>query len=667
MLADTGASDQGAAVGGNPISVEEIVSLKTMSQLAMSPDGALLAYVLGTASHEGDHPNGQIYVVDMDGAGAGQPRQFTAGPGMDAAPHWAPDGQSLAFLSDREERGKPQLYTISRHGGEARRLSLGRGAVGDPSWSPGGDQLAYLMAEPESEERQRRKRERDDAVVASEAARRQRLWLVARDGTAARPRSPADRHIRHYAWSPSGDRIAAITTATPEANKMHAARLVIYPVASGDGESGAGQEVGPALKAQSLVWSRDGRTLYALGSGGQRPATFLCAWPLDGATPREPTLLLGDLPASPFWLDRARDRDELLLAAYEGLRITLFRTSAGGERAEPLLPPALLQRGSLADPVLSSSSPFAVSSDGRRLALLRSDVAHADELWIWEIGGEPRRLTEANPWLRHRRHGRQEAVAWTSFDGQEIAGLLIKPPDYVEGRRYPLVVHLHGGPDWTWTDRFLLGWHDWGQWLAAAGLLVLLPNPRGGSGRGNAYTRANVGDLGGGDYRDVLAGVDALIAQGLVDGRRLGIGGWSYGGALTSWAIGQTERFRCAVVGAGICDWISMCGTSDIRSVGETYFVAELHRDAGPYWERSPLRYAANIRTPTLILHGEADPRVPVSQGRELYSALRHMGVPCELVTYPREGHLIREHYHQRDLLTRVRDWFARYLIAEAE
>jgi dipeptidyl aminopeptidase/acylaminoacyl peptidase len=164
-----------------------------------------------------------------------------------------------------------------------------------------------------------------------------------------------------------------------------------------------------------------------------------------------------------------------------------------------------------------------------------------------------------------------------------------------------------------------------------------------------------------------MAGVEYLIAQGLVDACRMGIGGWSYGGTLTPWAISQTDQFRCAVMGAGICNWISFAGTCDIRIFADQFFATELHRDAGPLWERSALHHAANIRTPTLIVHGEADPRVPVSQGREFYSVLRHMGIPCELVTYPREGHIIYERHHQRDLLTRVRDWFVRYLLAEGE
>ncbi|HWE64869.1 MAG TPA: S9 family peptidase, partial [Chloroflexota bacterium] len=256
-------------------------------------------------------------------------------------------------------------------------------------------------------------------------------------------------------------------------------------------------------------------------------------------------------------------------------------------------------------------------------------------------------------------------IRWRGFDGLEIGGLLITPPGYEPGRRYPLVVNVHGGPTWLWGDYLHLNWHDWGQWLATAGFVVLLPNPRGSAGRGNDFAAANVGDIGGGDYRDVLAGVDQLIAQGLVDEQRMGIGGWSYGGTLTPWTITQTDRFRCAVMGAGICNWVSFAGTSDIRIFPDRLFDAEAHKDPLPLWERSALRHVANVRTPTLIVHGEQDVRVPVSQGREFYTALRHMGVPVEFVTYPREGHAFVERHHQRDLLTRMRAWFAHYLLDE--
>jgi len=346
-----------------------------------------------------------------------------------------------------------------------------------------------------------------------------------------------------------------------------------------------------------------------------------------------------------------------LLVAWRDAHTPLYRVGPDGAHAG-ILPVGVEERGSV------SKTDVAVSADGRRIALVRSDGARFDDLWAWDEATGLRQLADVNPWLREKRLGRQEEIAWTSFDGETIRGLLITPPGYEEGqgRRYPLVVNVHGGPTWLWTDHLHLNWHDWGMWLALQGYVALLPNPRGSAGRGNRFACANVGDIGGGDYRDVMAGVDHLIAQGLVDEGRMGIGGWSYGGTLTPWTLTKTDRFRCAVVGAGICNWVSFGGTCDIRVFGDRLFEAEQTRDATALWERSALSRVAHVRTPTLIAHGEQDSRVPVSQGRELYSALRHLGVPTELVTYPREGHQVGERHHQRDLLVRIRDWYKTYL-----
>lgn len=639
---------------GNPkvVTLDEIVTMKTVSQIALSPDGGTVAYVLSAVSKDGEHPAGQIYLVSADGTAEQKPRLFTTGTGMDGQPRWSPDGASLAFVSDREEAGKAQLYVIPLQGGEARRLTSERGAVADPRWSPDGTTLGYLATAADSEEQEQRKKDRDDAIVASEVFKRQRLWLVWSDGSESHPVSPEDTHVWFYTWSPDGNHIAAITSPTPEWNEMFRdVRLTIYPVAP----DGTARDLGPAPFADvDLVWSRDGEHIFAGGGAAEDfPQTYLRRWSLVAEGRPEPHTTLRDLPASPVTLRRPPDADEMVLLAWRDTHTPLYRVSPDGTRAEEL-PIPVSGHG--------SASEVSVSADGRRIALVRADGTHADDVWVWDADRGLRQLTDVNPWLREKTLGQQTEIEWTSFDGQEIRGLLITPPGYQEGRRYPLVANVHGGPTWLWTDHLHLNWHDWGMWLALQGFVVLLPNPRGSAGRGNAFARANVGDIGGGDYRDVIAGVDYLIAQGMADESRMGTGGWSYGGTLTPWTLTRTDRFRCAVMGAGICNWVSFSGTCDIRIFGDALFGAELHRDATPLWERSALSRVANVRTPTLIVHGEADARVPVSQGREFYSALRHMGVPTEFVAYPREGHQVGERHHQRDLLTRVRDWFAHYL-----
>jgi dipeptidyl aminopeptidase/acylaminoacyl peptidase len=272
-------------------------------------------------------------------------------------------------------------------------------------------------------------------------------------------------------------------------------------------------------------------------------------------------------------------------------------------------------------------------------------------------------------WLNERLatfpYVRAEPIQWRSADGACISGLLYRPLNYQEGRACPLIVQVHGGPAWLWSDRFMATWHDWAQPLALRGYAVLCPNPRGSIGRGAAFTDAEVNDIGGKELADVLSGVDAVIAMGVADPDRLGIGGWSHGGYLAAWTITQTDRFRGAVMGAGVSNMLSDQGENDIPRFNDDYFDQTIYDNHAPYWERSPIAHVAKVRTPTLILHGEKDDRVTQPQGQEMYRALKRMGVETEFVTYPREPHSIGERAHQIDLLERVLSWFDRYVKRE--
>jgi dipeptidyl aminopeptidase/acylaminoacyl peptidase len=233
---------------------------------------------------------------------------------------------------------------------------------------------------------------------------------------------------------------------------------------------------------------------------------------------------------------------------------------------------------------------------------------------------------------------------------------------FEEGKRYPLVVHIHGGPAWLWSDRFMADWHDWAQLLAQRGYAVLLTNPRGSTGRGPAFVDAEVNDLGGGELRDMLTGLDHVLSMGFVDPERLGVGGWSHGGYMTAWTVTQTDRFKCAVMGAGLSNLASDQGQNDIPRCNDDYWDVSAYEDATPYLQRSAVTFMKNAKTPTLILHGEKDERVRVPQAWEMHRGLQWVGVETDLVTYPREQHPIRERAHQIDLLERVLSWYGRFL-----
>ena len=301
------------------------------------------------------------------------------------------------------------------------------------------------------------------------------------------------------------------------------------------------------------------------------------------------------------------------------------------------------------------------------LAVVQAGTTSPGVVWVARPGKELARLTTLNPELEGLAWGATEQVSWRAPDGMDVQGLLIKPVGYEPGRRYPTVVHVHGGPAWQWSDGFYGTWHDWGQFLAARGYAVLLPNPRGSTGRGTAYMAGNYDDVGGGEWQDALAGVHWAIAQGIADPDRLGVGGWSWGGYLTAWAVTQTNIFKGAVMGAGLSNLLSDHGQNDIPDANRLYFRDLPYRDSAAYWDPSPLKHVARSATPTLILHGEKDDRVTPAQGQEFYRALKTLGVPTKFVLYPREPHSFAERAHQLDVLKRTLGWFDRYVKAVSD
>jgi dipeptidyl aminopeptidase/acylaminoacyl peptidase len=333
----------------------------------------------------------------------------------------------------------------------------------------------------------------------------------------------------------------------------------------------------------------------------------------------------------------------------------LYAVDVRSGEMTPITPPALAERGS----VLQGVS-FAAGGD--RVALIWSDATTPEEVYL----GEPRGMATAVTSFGKAFVDRLQPVAhvtWQSDDGVAIEGLLTYPAGYEAGKRYPLVVEIHGGPSWQWEERVMLDWHDWAQMLASRGYAVLQPNPRGSTGYGREFQQLLQDDVGGGESRDLVAGALAMVERGIADRDRLGIGGWSWGGYLTAWTITQTDIFRAAVMGAGLSNLISDHGQDDIPSANLLYFPSHPYDDMEIYWRSSPIRFVAQVRTPTLILHGDEDARVHPAQGMEYFRALKLRGVPVRFVRYPREKHGFEERAHQIDLMRRIGDWFDRFLM----
>jgi dipeptidyl aminopeptidase/acylaminoacyl peptidase len=346
----------------------------------------------------------------------------------------------------------------------------------------------------------------------------------------------------------------------------------------------------------------------------------------------------------------------MVFSAFERQANAMYAISMADRKREPL---------SIQPLILSTSPSF--TRDGKWMAIVANTPRHPNEIFFGEAGNKPlNKLTTFNPQLKEIALGDQEVIKWQAADGWTIEGVIVKPVGYQKGRRYPTVMQPHGGPESADLNGWYGSYSRWGQMLAGRGFVTFYPNYRGSIGRGVDFSKADHRDLMGKEFQDMLSGIDYLIREGITDSERVGVGGGSYGGYTSAWAAtASSERFKAAVAWMGITNWYSMTGVSDIFWENSTvHWDAIMYDNYELYLERSPIRYIKKANTPTLIIHGAVDPRVPIGQSQELYTALKWKGVPVEFVTYPREGHGVSEKAHQLDFMNRVASWFEKYLKA---
>ncbi|GAB3144858.1 hypothetical protein GCM10027258_34380 [Amycolatopsis stemonae] len=581
----------------------------------ISPDGRWVVFVTAPVGRVGPHPVTALWLVPSDGSTP--PRRL---PCTGDQPRWAADSGSVFFLAGHEETS--QLHRIGVDDSGPERLT--KWPTGIDGFEPLPDGSGVVLIASEAGDRPDPRVRVVSAAgrpVWDTVARRARLWrLELPTGEVVPLGELGSRHVREVAVRQDGGALGVLTWsgADREPGSFEPGLHVV------DLGTGATRDLDPpAFDATSPVWWLDG-TDWRLAYLGVTPPGLIggTAVLADGEN------LTAGLEICPLELAQADDGRPLVLFA-EGLDTTI-------RPLDPAFPELARVRGHVG----------ALNVRGDRVAVVVSTGTEPDDVHAGPATGPLTRLSETAPEFGDIRWGTQERLSYRASDGLELDGLLILPPGEHDGP-LPLVTLIHGGPDDRYSDRLNLGWFPSGQWLATAGFAVFLPNPRGGWGHGHAFAVSVAGDVGGAEFTDVLSGIDLLVERGIADPARLGIGGWSHGGFFAAWAVTQTDRFAAALVGAGVTDWPLLAVTGEL-----TRFDGALGGR-----ENSPITHAARIRTPVLILHGEDDTNVPLSQAEVLHRAL--LDRPHEFVVYPREGHSIRGRDPQLDVLRRTRAWFS--------
>ena len=652
----------------------DVMDLKNVGAVAIAPDASAIAYTVSGWEHpdarrngdtpaadtaNGDHHNmrSHIWIVP---ARNGTARQLTFSERGESAPAWSPDGRSLAFLSARGGADpKPQIWILPMDGGEAYRLTSSHESITGFSWSPSGDRIAFLAVDSLGKDDDAKRKRGDDPQVYEGALRLSHVWV-----TAALPGSHATELVHGDftvkgapTWSPDATALAYQASPT---TLLRETRTDAWVVSIADRKND--KISGRADVASTPAWSPDGHTLAYTSlpqSHVPRPDSIsdvqignshIMLYDVGSRSTRDTYDPQVDISAgAPQW---TADGKRLLFTAEEGAFASVYALDVATGKQSRVVD-KLLMRG------------FTLSHDTRTAAFAMETPNAPADVYVSDLSfAAPRKLTDVNPQLRNLALGQTEVVKWKSTDGTPVEGVLLKPVGYVQGQRYPLLVEAHGGPTGATSAGFKANWGSPGQVWAGAGWAVLYPNPRGSTGYGEKFTRANIMDWGGGDYRDIMTGVDALVQRGLADSTRLAFEGWSYGGYMTAWTVSQTSRFKAARMGAGLSDLQSMYGTTDIPGYIGTFFSGvPTAKTLDFYRARSAITFVDQVTTPLLILHGGSDERVPVGQAMEYYRALRDRGKTVQLVFYPREGHGFSEYYHQLDKMRREYDWITRYTL----
>lgn len=644
-----------------PVTLDDFHALQKVADPQVSPDGAWVAYSVRTTDLKRDKQTTDVWMTSWDGTRA---IQLTSTPDNEHHARWSPDGQYLAFLSSRtsEEDGE-QVWLMNRAGGEATKITEIKGGVSDFAWSPDGKRMALVVQDPdpdagESEKKGAEKKAPRPIVIdrfyfkedksGYLDRKRQHLFLFDLATRKAECLTPGNYHESLPAWSPDGSSIAFVSKRGADFDRH--SNHDIYVIEAKLGATPRqlttfeGADCDPDWESRP-AWSPDGRSIAYVQGGASKLIFYathqLAVIPAAGGVAKLVSPALDRNMVQPRWA--ADGKSIYCIIEDDGARHLAKVALAGGK----------------VDRVLAgrrNTTGFDLARDGK-IAILDSTPHQPPEVYALDSGARP--LSRQNDKLLEQlKLATVDEIRFKSADDTEIHGFMVKPLDYQAGKKYPTILRIHGGPVSQFSNEFYFDW----QLYAAKGYLVVAANPRGSSGRGEAFAKAIYADWGNLDRQDVLAAVDHVVAQGLADPARLGVGGWSYGAMLTNYVIASDTRFKAAVSGAG--------SSNILASYGTDMYIREYEAELGTPWGNPdawmrvsyPFLHADRIVTPTLFLCGEKDFNVPLLNSEQMYQALSSLGRDTQLIIYPGQFHEITRPSYQRDRAQRYLDWYGKYL-----
>lgn len=624
-----------------PLSASDVLSFTALNEVQFSAGGDYLSYVRADPYRlkgEGKERS-SIWIHDFK---TNTTHCASTGLSHSHRPRFSPNGRRLGFIGQTDTGSKPQLYLFDIASGRLLQLTSLDGEIDSFEWSAGDDRLYFLMAESSKQQADPEEFEADTNFTS--------LYSLVLQSGEIRQISSAQQ-VWEFAVSPDSKSVIALTSSEPYEWSWHVAKLTLIDV-----ETKESRVVFDPLPRQvgELKWSGDGKTVYFISAivsdRGLTGGDLYALSPLSG---KEPQNLTKNGLGTVHYYDSASDGRLLVL----GLDMSRVVFSVVGKSQGSVSTATLGKYEFWVNPRFQPR--FSLCRSTNTLAVVREDPGMQQEVWTGQISDASiswKQLTRLNQQQTEKLKGECKLIEWKSFDGTTMQGFLYQAPN--SGKRAPLIVNIHGGPSMSYGFSF----SQMSRYFLSRGFSVFLPNPRGSTGRGPAFSEMNIGNLDGKDFDDILAGIDHLTKSGLADPSSLFVMGGSYGGYLVAWAITHSDIFSAAVMNFGISNLLSCHGTEWNIYWDEFLFGINPYREPEKYHRKSPIDFVINAKTPTLILHGKEDPCVPVAQGRELFRALKELGVETRMVVYPREKHGWTEREHIVDALQRQADWFSAHL-----